>query len=104
MTLQDRVVDWHRRRFPDAGPVHVALKACEEVGELAGAVLGAQDDATSTGDGDALSEAADVMICLMALLGRWGHPVSDCDLLAAVERKLAILTDPTSSHRSALRS
>lgn len=97
-TLQNRVGDWHRERFPNAQSEHVALKAAEEVGELASAILAVVGKNSATGKGDPLGEAADVCICLMVLLDRWVGG----DLMAAVERKLAVLTDPSSGHRSAL--
>lgn len=100
-SLQDRVTAWHEARFPDAGPEHVALKGCEEMGEVAEAVNGLSSSITGAiGAGDLLNETADVVLVMMALVGRW----TTGDLLAAVERKLAVLSDPTSSHRSAIRS
>lgn len=99
-TLQDRVVAWHAARFPDAGPEHVALKGCEEMGEVAEAVNGLWAGVTgAVGSGDLLSEAADVVVCMMALVGRWAP---GADLLEAVEAKLAVLSDPSSGHRSAV--
>jgi NTP pyrophosphatase (non-canonical NTP hydrolase) len=80
---------------------HVALKATEEMGEVAQAVNGVlsdRDAATSRG-GTVAEEAADVVIALLALVDRW---CPGADLLAEVERKLVVLTDPTSGHRSAL--
>lgn len=35
--LQREVGEWHRRNFPEASIVEIALKAAEEVGELAAA-------------------------------------------------------------------
>lgn len=96
--LQARVGAWHASRFPDVQMFHVALKAAEEVGEVAEAVndvlLG-----FAQREGRIAEEAADVVIVLMALLERW---VPGGDLLAEVERKLAVLNDPTSGHRSAV--
>lgn len=97
MNLQARATDWHVRRFPQAGQEHVALKAAEEIGEVASAVIGTLGRNTATGAGDVPGEAADVVIALMVLLGRWYSPA---DLLEEVERKLSILTDPNSNHRS----
>lgn len=98
--LQSRVGLWHVERFPDAQVEHVALKAAEEVGELASAILGVVGKNSATGGGDPLGEAADVAICLMVLLDRW----IGGDLLAAVEWKLAVLNDPNSGHRSSVRA
>ncbi len=98
--LQQRVAEWHARRFPEATMLHVTIKMAEEAGEVASAVLAADDDdGRSTGRGIAWEEAADVAVCLMALLGRW---FPDRDLMAEVERKMAVLTDPLSGHRAAL--
>ena len=75
---------------------YVALKTCEEVGELASAVLGlVGTNSATTGKGDVAGEAADVVICIMVLLDRW-YPVS---LFAAVEAKLAILNDLNSGRQ-----
>lgn len=97
-TVQQQAGDWHRERFPDAQVEHVALKTAEEVGELASAIIGVVGRNSASGDGDPQAEAADVAICLMVLLERW----IGGDLLDAVERKLAILNDPDSGHRSAV--
>ena len=93
--LADAVVRWHVGRFPRATAEHVGLKAAAEVGELCDAVLG---DVGQGGDGAVAGEAADVVIVVLALLGRW-YP--EVDLLAEVRAKLAILTNPDSGHRSA---
>ncbi len=104
--LQAAVTLWQAQRFPLARMEHVALKACEEVGELASAILGhcAINSATGSGDvatgsGDVAAEAADVVICLYALLGRW---FPDVNLEDEIRAKLDVLTDPASGHRSAL--
>ncbi len=89
------VVAWHRERFPTAGPEHVGLKLASEVGELCDEVC----TAVLAPFGLIGKEAADVLICLLALLGRWYPSV---DLLAEVRAKLAILTNPDSGHPSAL--
>lgn len=97
--LAAMVVSWHRDRFPAAGPEHVALKAASEVGELCDEVCTVAMGAGSlTSSYEVGREAADVVICLLALLGRW-YP--DVDLLAEVRAKLAILRNPDSGHRSA---
>lgn len=99
-SLQQRIGEWHRLRFPDADLAHVALKASEEVGELASAVLGEVGMKSATGSGNALKEAADVIVVVMALIERWYGD----DLMAAVEEKLAVLNDPMSGHRASLKA
>jgi NTP pyrophosphatase (non-canonical NTP hydrolase) len=86
--FQRQVVTWHVGRFPDATREQVALKACEEVGEVARAI---------NGRGDLVTEAADAVICLMALVGRF----SDVDLLNATKDRFEFVTDPANGHRAA---
>lgn len=93
--LASMAVAWHRQRFPAASAHHIALKAAAEMGELLDAVL----PADLGGKGDVGEEAADVLICLFALVGRFYPAV---DLLAEVRAKLAILANPDSGHPSAL--
>lgn len=93
--LASMAVAWHRQRFPAAGAVHIALKAASELGELLDAIL----PADLGGKGDVGEEAADVLICILALLGRFYPAV---DLLAEVRAKLAILGNSDSGHPSAL--
>jgi len=92
VTLQERIVRWHEERFPKAEAHHVALKAMAELGEVADSFLAEKGIDSATGKpGDGVpGEAADVMIALMALVGRW----EGSDLLATVEKKLAILETP----------
>lgn len=101
LALQKRAGSWHRKRFPNARLELVALKLFEEGGEVASAVLADIGQNSATGDGDVIVEAADVIICLMVLLDRW---FDSSDVLAEVDRKLDILNDPTSRHRSALHA
>jgi NTP pyrophosphatase (non-canonical NTP hydrolase) len=96
--LQDIAVRWHVKRFPEAGPEHVCMKATEELGELAGAVNGRVGKNAPRARGDVGEEAADVLITVMILLGRY-YP--EYSLMDEVAKKLAILTDPESGHRSA---
>lgn len=98
-TLQDRVADWHERRFPFSVPAGIALKATEELGEVAQDVLADWFPDGVLDPGDVPGEAADVVICLMALIGRF---YTGSDLLDEVEKKLAKLNDPNSGHRSAV--
>jgi hypothetical protein len=98
MCLQVAVADWHKRRFPQAKTGHVMLKVMAECGEVADALSGEEDPrTTSTGDGDVLAEAADTVLALLVLIGRF-YP--GADLLGAVWAKLAILSDPDGVHRS----
>jgi NTP pyrophosphatase (non-canonical NTP hydrolase) len=95
--LQAHVAMWHEDRFAEAGPVEMALKACAEMGEFAEAI-GSRTDSSPGPRGNVGEEAADVVICLFATIGRWWPEV---DLMEEVRKKLAILTDPASGHRSA---
>lgn len=92
------IVDWHRARFPEAAMEHVCLKAMEELGEVAQAVNGVSGRNAPGRRGDVAEECADVVVCLIVLLGRW---FPEADLLGEVARKAAILVDPNSGHRSA---
>jgi hypothetical protein len=90
--LIERTVAWHQRRFPEAIAERVAMKGTSEWGELNDAILGMTSfTGSSTGKGDVGSEAADVMICLTTLLGRY---FPDIDLLAEWDKKLTILETP----------
>lgn len=99
-TTRARIVEWHEARFPAAQMEHVALKVCEEAGEVAKAINGVAGADSATGIGDVGGEAADVMIALSVLLGRW---FPEIDLDVEVEQKLAVLTDPNSGHPAASR-
>lgn len=96
--LQEEIAAWHTKRFPDAQSYHVAIKAMEELGEVASEVNGDLKKNSDDRGGKTPEEAADVVICLMVLIGRW-YP--DRDLLVEVQKKLDVLTDPNSGHRSA---
>ena len=96
--LQGIAVRWHKKRFPEAGPEHVTMKATEELGELAGAVNGRLGKNSPRARGDVGEEAADVVITVLILLGRY-YP--EIDLKDEVARKLEILNNPASGHRSA---
>lgn len=96
--LQARAANWHYLRFPEAEPEHVVLKSIEELGEVACALnqdldKNAKDD---QGKGDVAAEAADVVITLLVLLGRW-YPTRN--LLEEVWRKLVTLETP-GAHRA----
>ena len=96
--LQERAANWHRQRFPDADQYHVALKSMEELGEVAEALNSeaGRKSATATA-GDVVAEAADVIICMLVLVGRWRV----ADLLDAVDRKLVTL-ETAGAHRASL--
>jgi NTP pyrophosphatase (non-canonical NTP hydrolase) len=97
--LQERAVDWHIKRFPDAEAVHVALKMCEEAGEVCRALNGELGKNSATGYGDVCCEVADVIIAAMVLAGRYYN----IDIAHDIDSKLKILTDPNSGHRARLR-
>jgi hypothetical protein len=99
--LQAQVGEWHAQRFPKAKAGHVYLKAVSELGELGDALLGADVDREEEepATGDVLGEAADVVMTMLALIGRF---LPDADLLGAVWAKLGILTDPDGTHRSSI--
>jgi NTP pyrophosphatase (non-canonical NTP hydrolase) len=96
--LQARAVEWHERRFPFASPIGVGLKTAEEVGEVASAILGDFGGESATGKGNAPAEAADVVISLLATLGRW-YP--DADLEDEIDAKLDDLLTP-GKHRASV--
>jgi L-alanine-DL-glutamate epimerase-like enolase superfamily enzyme len=96
-----RVPAWHEKRFPGASSVQMALKMCTEAGEVADAVLAdTSQEGYDTGKGDFGSEAADVIICLLALRGRYYPTV---DLMAEIHHKLTMLETP-GAHRASLPS
>jgi hypothetical protein len=98
--LQQRIAEYHHLRFPTAGPEHVALKAAEEVGEVCSAVNGMVSKG-DFGKGDVVGEAADCVLVLLALVGRW---FDGRNLLAEVEARLARNMDPNGGHRSCLKA
>lgn len=77
-------------------------KATEEIGEFAREVNERFSDPSDyQGNGARMEqEAADLVLVVMALVGRWGNGT---DVLDLVEAKLARLNDPMSGHRAALR-
>lgn len=96
--IEKRATDWHRVRFPEAQMEHVALKVCEEAGEVAKAINGVSGMNSATGGGEVGAEAADVIVSLVVLLGRWFPYVS---LAAEIDKKLTMLETP-GAHRASL--
>lgn len=97
--LQDRAAAWHAARFPACTVEDIALKAMAELGEVADAVLAeGRDDAHPERAGTVLAEAADVVVTLLAICGRFGHG----DLLGAVDAKLRVLETPGGTHPACL--
>jgi hypothetical protein len=80
---------------------HVHAKSVSELGEVADALLGDDPDRSDEepANGDVVGECADTMLTLLVLVGRF-YP--EADLIEAVRRKLDLLSDPTSKHRSSL--
>jgi NTP pyrophosphatase (non-canonical NTP hydrolase) len=99
MRLQNRAARWHAARFPACTPEDIGLKAMSELGEVADAVLAeGRDAAHPERAGNVAAEAADVVICLLALCGRF----TAGDLLNAVDAKLRILETPGGAHPGCL--
>lgn len=97
--LQERASAWHSARFARCTAEDIALKSMSELGEVADAVLAeGRDAAHPERAGTVLAEAADVLVTLLALCGRFGHG----DLLAAVDAKLKILETPGGAHPGCL--
>lgn len=91
---------WHVQRFPQARALGIFAKAVEEMGEVATALI--YDNLTNAGatgkPGDVAAEAADVVICLLALVGRF-YP--DRDVTDEVFKKLNLLLTP-GAHKSGI--
>lgn len=102
--LQQLATKWHTQRFPDAIIYEVTTKTAEELGECAAEVLidfsSHMNLKEKPVDTNAPAEAADVVLALMVLLGRW-YP--GYDLIEEVAKKLDKLTDPNSGHRAAIK-
>lgn len=100
LALQDRAAAWHAARFPACTPEDIGLKAQAELGEVSDAILAERqrDGSHPERAGTILAEAADVLVTLLALCGRFGYG----DLLTAVSRKLALLETPGGDHPGCL--
>jgi NTP pyrophosphatase (non-canonical NTP hydrolase) len=98
-TLQSRAAIWHTARFPTCTAEDIGLKAASELGEVADAILAHGRDASHPERaGDLAAEAADVVICLLALCGRF----TEHDLLASVSAKLELLETRGGTHAASL--
>jgi NTP pyrophosphatase (non-canonical NTP hydrolase) len=84
-----RAVQWHETRFPNRPAERVALKLASEVGELCDAVIAKESGNEHPERADQIgAEAADVVIVLLVLLGRY-YP--EVDLWDEVDTKLSTL-------------
>ncbi len=86
MTLQSEIGAWHRLAFPDAHPEHIALKLCEEAGEVARCVNALVGMARPNGT-PLIEELAQVVLVALALADRCGG----LDLMEAVRAELEAL-------------
>lgn len=114
-TLQLIAAEWHRARYPNDGPVHVALNINEEAGEVAKAVRILLDPENNmdclAGEGTtadicnhAVDEAADVVIGAMVLVGRYIPPSTSIRTLQeAIEAKLTKLSNEEGGHRGSIQ-
>ena len=75
--LQELCAEWHASRFPDHDRWLVLAKLTEEVGELARSIVGEHEG--RPGRGDIGQEAAQCVLVLMTLIGRF-YP--DLDILS----------------------
>ena len=98
--LQTRVAAWHARRFPTAGAAELGLKASSEVGELCEALQAVIDDREPRDGHDAAYEAADVLVVILALVGRY---FPGRDLLAETEARVTRFENPNGGHRSCVK-
>lgn len=72
--LTDRLVIWHKRKFPHATLYDLGLKTGEESGELQSAILGFLSEIKPDGPygkGSVQHEAADNMITIMVIITRY---------------------------------
>lgn len=77
-SLEERLVAWHRHAYPHGININATfIKAAEEFGELAEALLGTDN---------AIEEAADIAIVLTHLVRGLGG-----NLFAAMQAKLAVI-------------
>ena len=80
--LQARTVAWSQRAHETAKPADFLAKAVEELGETARAVISDQNGRPNRGDAPA--EAAQVVVVLLGLIGRY-YPGRDLLVEVAAE-------------------
>lgn len=81
--LQDVIGGWHVGRWGDPGPVTMAAKLAEEVGEVCEAAVKTSQDHPRAGEMDYGGELADVVIVALA-----AADLAGVDLAARVAEKL----------------
>jgi NTP pyrophosphatase (non-canonical NTP hydrolase) len=97
--FQSRAAIWHCNRFPICTAEDVTLKAMTELGEVADAILAhGRDSSHPERASNIAAEAADVVITMLALVGRF---TAD-DLIAAIDAKLAMLEQRGGAHPASL--
>jgi len=87
--------EWQDRNFPDIVKIDATLALCEEVGEVARAVLKEKLGIRPETRGDVGDEIGDVLLLAIALADRHGLSANDC-LMRRGERmlKLDFTKDP----------
>jgi NTP pyrophosphatase (non-canonical NTP hydrolase) len=90
---------WHEARFPNATSVDLLGKAMEELGEVAEALTidEGRNSAKSYKGDSVVKESADVIVCLLALCGRYYGQ----DVISEVIAKLEMLNTP-GAHRASI--
>jgi NTP pyrophosphatase (non-canonical NTP hydrolase) len=83
VSLQSRSTAWRAQHYPDCTPTDVVAKLFEEGGELARAIIGDLEGRPDRGDVG--QEAAQVVLVVLSLVGRF-YP--DIDVLAEVNAEL----------------
>jgi NTP pyrophosphatase (non-canonical NTP hydrolase) len=78
--IQKAVVEWHDREWntPRKSTVDIALKLCEEAGEVAGAVTKLRECRVGASTANIRDEIGDVLIVLEVLTARLGTTVGQC--------------------------
>lgn len=86
--IQERCARWHQIAFPDRSLDRLFAKTVEELGEVAKALVGEEED--RPGRGDVVSECADTILCLITIVGQH-YP--ERNILSEVVRTLIQLED-----------